>query len=288
MGSQQGANNLGMAMAIAVFMVILTTFQQFLSSRFRPYAEGFIRRFISSVDPYVQIKFHEDSSDGSLKNSEAFNAIETYLSCCCLSTSSSSRFKAKSVRDIREPILCPDEGERVTDYYQGIELWWEFKERTEDYDRFRGSGRKIKCYTLTFRKTWREKVVNEYVKHVMEEGTAAAANQRQLKLYTNSGHDHGEFGKWKCMKNFDHPATFATLGMEESKKQDIIDDLKWFSNGRDYFRSIGKPWKRGYLLYGPPGTGKSTMIAAMANLLGYNVYDLELTTIRNNASFKGY
>ena len=42
----------------------------------------------------------------------------------------------------------------------------------------------------------------------------------------------------------------------------------------------------GYLLYGPPATGKSTMIVAMANLLGYDIYDLKLTTIKNNSKLK--
>ena len=37
--------------------------------------------------------------------------------------------------------------------------------------------------------------------------------------------------------------------------------------------------KRGYLLHGPPGTGKSSMIAAMANHLKYDIYDLELTKV---------
>lgn len=45
-------------------------------------------------------------------------------------------------------------------------------------------------------------------------------------------------------------------------------------------------WKRGYLLYGPPGTGKSTMISAMANLLDYDIYDLELTTVKDNSELR--
>lgn len=49
---------------------------------------------------------------------------------------------------------------------------------------------------------------------------------------------------------------------------------------------LGKPWNRGYLLYGPPGTGKSTMIAAMANFLNYDIYDLELTTVKNNTELR--
>ncbi|KAI8029255.1 AAA-ATPase [Camellia lanceoleosa] len=94
---------------------------------------------------------------------------------------------------------------------------------------------------------------------------------------------------------FDHPASFDTIAMEQCKKQDIIDDLRSFSliddlrsfsESRDHYRRIGKPWKRGYLLHGPPGTEKSTMIAVMANELNYDVYDLELTAVTSNANLK--
>ncbi|RZC72878.1 hypothetical protein C5167_048350 [Papaver somniferum] len=74
--------------------------------------------------------------------------------------------------------------------------------------------------------------------------------------------------------------------MDPAKKQEIIDDLVTFSMGRDYYLKIGKPWKRGYLLYGPPGTGKSSMIAAMAKLLNYDIYDLELTAVSGNSELK--
>ncbi|KAI8029260.1 AAA-ATPase [Camellia lanceoleosa] len=85
---------------------------------------------------------------------------------------------------------------------------------------------------------------------------------------------------------FNHPVSLDTIATEESKKYDIIDDLRSFFELRDYYRRIGKPWKRGYLLHGPPGTGKSTMIAAMANELNYDVYDLEFTVVTSNANLK--
>ena len=59
---------------------------------------------------------------------------------------------------------------------------------------------------------------------------------------------------------FEHPATFDTLAMHPNKKRKIQEDLDNFRGNKEYYRRIGKPWKRGYLLYGPPGTGKSTMI----------------------------
>ncbi|KAK4381717.1 AAA-ATPase [Sesamum angolense] len=63
---------------------------------------------------------------------------------------------------------------------------------------------------------------------------------------------------------FDHPATFDTLAMDPEKKKDIVDDLIAFTKG----------------------TGKSTMIAAMANFLHFDVYDLELTAIKDNTELR--
>ena len=85
---------------------------------------------------------------------------------------------------------------------------------------------------------------------------------------------------------FDHPAPFQTLAMEADKKREVIEDLVSFSKAEDFYARIGKAWKRGYLLYGPPGTGKSTMISAMANLLLYDVYDLELTAVSDNTMLR--
>ncbi|KAF2308668.1 hypothetical protein GH714_012006 [Hevea brasiliensis] len=67
--------------------------------------------------------------------------------------------------------------------------------------------------------------------------------------------------------------------------EEITDDFNGIK-GKNYYDKIGKPWKRGYLLYGPPGTGKSTMIAAMANFLNYDIYDLELTTVKDNSELR--
>ena len=85
---------------------------------------------------------------------------------------------------------------------------------------------------------------------------------------------------------FEHPATFETLAMDPKKKEDIVNDLIKFRKGKEYYAKIGKPWKRGYLLYGPPGTGKSTMIAAISNFMDYDVYDLELTMVKDNTELR--
>ncbi|XP_024535924.1 uncharacterized protein LOC9630123 [Selaginella moellendorffii] len=78
------------------------------------------------------------------------------------------------------------------------------------------------------------------------------------------------------------PATFDTIGMDPDYKALLMGDLAKFTKGKDFYASVGRAWKRGYLLYGPPGTGKSSLIGAMSNFTGYDVYDLELTKVQNN------
>ncbi|EER99453.1 hypothetical protein SORBI_3002G319600 [Sorghum bicolor] len=68
--------------------------------------------------------------------------------------------------------------------------------------------------------------------------------------------------------------------MDPALKESVIADLDRFLRRRDYYRRIGKAWKRGYLLYGPPGTGKSSLVAAMANYLRFNLYDLDPSHIQ--------
>ena len=83
-----------------------------------------------------------------------------------------------------------------------------------------------------------------------------------------------------------HPATFDTLAMDPELKRSIVADLDLFASRRDHYRRIGKAWKRGYLLHAPPGTGKSSLVAAMANHLRYDLFDLDLSRMNMNSSLK--
>lgn len=88
--------------------------------------------------------------------------------------------------------------------------------------------------------------------------------------------------------NLDHPATFDKIAMETKIKEPILKDLERFIRRKDFYRKAGKAWKREYLLYGPSGTGKSSLIAAMANHLKFDIYEirhldsncLHLTTLK--------
>uniref|UniRef100_J3MLD0 AAA+ ATPase domain-containing protein n=1 Tax=Oryza brachyantha TaxID=4533 RepID=J3MLD0_ORYBR len=117
------------------------------------------------------------------------------------------------------------------------------------------------------------------VPFIREEVEKARRQDRELKIYMNEGFS------WRGIVHC-HSATFGTLAMDPDLKKSILDDLDRFLKRKEYYRRIGKAWKRGYLLYGPPGTGKSSLVAAMANYLRFDLYDLDLSEVRGNYSLQ--
>ncbi|KAG4119324.1 hypothetical protein ERO13_D11G072100v2 [Gossypium hirsutum] len=262
----------------ATLMFVWEVFQQYFPYQFRGYIEKYSQRLLSFVYPYIQITLDEFTGE-RLMRSEAYSAIESYLSST--SSSQAKRLKADIVKNNRSLVLSMDDHEEVADEFQGVKLWWASGKhvgKTQSFAFYPVTDEK-RFYKLTFHKKYRDLIIEPYLKHVLKEGKAIKVRNRQRKLYTNNGPN------WSHVV-FEHPATFQTLAMEQDKKEEIMEDLVTFSQAEEFYSRIGRAWKRGYLLYGPPGTGKSTMIAAMANLLGYDIYDLELTAVKDNTELR--
>ncbi|XP_058188070.1 AAA-ATPase ASD, mitochondrial-like [Rhododendron vialii] len=271
---------------IAGLMFVWATIQQFFPHQLRAYLDKVSDKLLGIVYPFVQITVHEYT--GGRRN-EVYAAIESYLGA--KSTAQARRLKADMVKNSKSFVLSLDKSEEVTDEFRGVKLWWVLKESVRSpttFSLYRSAPDERKYYMLSFHRKNRDIVAGAYLSYVMEEGKALELKNRQRKLYTNKPNDSwGWEGKhlWNHIV-FEHPASFRTLAMDPKKKQEIIDDLIAFGKSKEYYAKIGKAWKRGYLLYGPPGTGKSTMIAAMANFLNYDVYDLELTSVKNNSDLR--
>ncbi|KAK5783278.1 AAA-ATPase ASD, mitochondrial-like [Gossypium arboreum] len=262
----------------ATLMFVWAVFQQYFPYQFRGYIEKYSQRLLSFVYPYVQITFNEFTGE-RLMRSEAYSAIENYLSST--SSSQAKRLKADIVKNNQSLVLSMDDHEEVADEFQGIKLWWASAKhvgKTQSFAFYPVTDEK-RFYKLIFHKKHRDLIIGPYLKHVLKEGKAIKVRNRQRKLYTNNG------SNWSYVV-FEHPATFQTLAMEQDKKEEIMEDLITFSQAEEFYSRIGRAWKRGYLLYGPPGTGKSTMIAVMANFLGYDIYDLELTAVKDNTELR--
>ncbi|KAJ1408848.1 P-loop containing nucleoside triphosphate hydrolase [Sesbania bispinosa] len=130
------------------------------------------------------------------------------------------------------------------------------------------------CFILTFHEKYRDIVMERYIPHVVRTYEAMKAEKRIVNIH--------HWDNYWSENELSHPATFESLALDPQMKESIIRDLNRFLKRKEMYKKVGKPWKRGYLLYGPPGTGKSSLIAAMANYLKFDVYDLQLNNVHSD------
>ncbi|CAO2816236.1 unnamed protein product [Amaranthus hypochondriacus] len=278
---------------LAALMFIWTIYQHYIPEKLRESIEflssRYLQKLVNYLSPYVDIVFDEYTDD-QFNRSEVYVAIQNYLSD--KSSIEARRMKADYVKDSKSLLMKLGENEEIRDDYLGVLVWWSFNKHVvsqPSFSFYRTSDEK-RYYTLAFHGKHRKFILDIYLPYVLEEGEAIAVRKRTRKLFTNAGSDGSDWtgdreNIWNHIQ-FKHPSTIEMLAMEEPKKTMILDDLLWFKSAKEYYAQIGKPWKRGYLLYGPPGTGKSTLVAAMANLLDYDIYDLELTSVKDNMQLR--
>ncbi|KAM1133234.1 hypothetical protein ACFX19_043213 [Malus domestica] len=113
----------------------------------------------------------------------------------------------------------------------------------------------------------------------------------QQACHGNSSHeqlhtvDYNGTDYWRSI-NLDHPASFETTAMEPEMNAALVEDLERFRKRNEYYMRVGKAWKRGYFLYGLPGMGKSSLVAAMANYLKFDIFDLDLREVQCNSDLR--
>ncbi|CAN0893144.1 AAA-ATPase At2g46620, partial [Linum grandiflorum] len=66
----------------------------------------------------------------------------------------------------------------------------------------------------------------------------------------------------------------------------LKSDLELFLRAKQHYHRLGRVWKRSYLLYESSRTGKSSFVAAMTNLLSYDVYEIDLSSGRDDSTLK--
>jgi chaperone BCS1 len=165
-------------------------------------------------------------------------------------------------------VLSMDRGGSMTDLFEGVQFTWASVP---------GEGASgMDSLELSFDAVHTDMALGRYVPSITAAVAQARLLNRSLKIFMNEG------PSWSGISHH-HPATFDTLAMDPAAKQAVIADIDRFLKRKEYYRRIGKAWKRGYLLYGPPGTGKSSLVAAVANYLRFNLYDLDLDEVGYNS-----
>ncbi|CAL5066620.1 unnamed protein product [Urochloa decumbens] len=258
--------------------------------------------------------------DGRMRRGEAYELATAYLGDRCsrqarqlravtAPASAAAGGGGEGGDRLVMPTRILGDGDEVADEFRGATVWWSTASPAKSNDQEDG-GRGVRAYQLVFHRRHRDLVVGSYLPHVFREGrrAAMAAAGRRRKLFTNAGNlgyplfharrfdscfaaiDAREVVSIACTGGR-RGGTWRSSTRRRStrwqrtpvRKKEIMDDLDAFRNGEEYYKRVGKAWKRGYLLHGPPGTGKSSMIAAMAN---YLEYDVELASVSTNTDLR--
>ncbi|KAI4990442.1 AAA-ATPase At4g25835-like [Hordeum vulgare subsp. vulgare] len=242
-------------------------------------------RLTRAFSPYCY--FDVTETDG-MSNNEIYDAVQLYLSSTA-APASGARLSLTRPHNATSFTFGLAASDRVVDAFRGAAVTWEHVVAPRQSPGFswRPLPEEKRRFTLRIRRGDREKLLPAYLDHILATAQEIRRRSQDRLLYTNArgGAMDSRGLPWDPVP-FKHPSTFDTLAMDPDRKASIMADLRDFADGSSFYERTGRAWKRGYLLYGPPGTGKSSMIAAMANFLGYDVYDLELTEVSSNAELR--
>ncbi|XP_055810491.1 AAA-ATPase At3g50940-like [Solanum dulcamara] len=232
--------------------------------------------FMGNISSQITLIIEENNG---ITPNEIFEASKLYLGTIV----SVQRVKISKAEKEKKFSVNISKDEKMIDTFEGVELIWELKIVESQKTNCDGGYLSLEnveqiWYELSFLRSHKEMVLKTYLPFVLERSKSIKEEKKVIKL--------SPLGYGYESVNLDHPSTFDTLAMDPEEKKKVMDDLERFVRRRDYYRRVGKAWKRGYLLYGPPGTGKSSLIAAMANYLKFDIYDMELSSMGGNTDFR--
>ncbi|KAK4476317.1 hypothetical protein RD792_015462 [Penstemon davidsonii] len=227
-----------------------------------------VRKWAEWVEDRVHLHQHftvPELNGSTQQENQFYRRVSLYVNSLVTLEDSdfTNLFSGKKPNDI---VLSPDYGQVIRDDFLGARVSWVYKiDKTEK-----------RSLVLRIKRKDKRRILKPYLQHIHAISDDIEQRSKELRIHNNSN------GKWKSVP-FDHPATFDSLVMDSDLKTKIRCELETFLKSKQYYHKLGRVWKRSYLLYGPSGTGKSSFIAAVANLLNYDVYNVNLSQIVDDA-----
>ncbi|XP_027106684.1 AAA-ATPase At4g30250-like [Coffea arabica] len=257
---------------------LLTVLQNILPTQLLSFLHSFYESLQDFFSPHAYFEIPEFNGYCGVDVNDLYRHVNLYLNSVYPS-SSCRRLSLSRSKSSNRIAFTVAPNHTVHDSFDGHHLSW-----THHVETIQDSLEEKRSFTLQLPKRHRLTLLSPYLQHVTTKAEEFERVSRERRLFTNNGHGSYESG-WSSVP-FRHPSTFETLALEPELKDQLMDDLKAFSEGKEFYQKIGRAWKRGYLLHGPPGSGKSSLIAAMANFLCYDVYDLELSKVSDNSELR--
>ncbi|KAL2897004.1 hypothetical protein RDABS01_038788 [Bienertia sinuspersici] len=230
----------------ASFTLATQMYRQFTPEQLRVYIEGKIKEWFRNrtiSDPKIfRLVIKQKVKD--FEYNGAYAACEAYLSDKVRSDATATHLEGNRSRNPKETLSysLAAKGVSFVEYvnldenHTNVKLEWKFSCKNNNGEEDENGCNK--SFELSCLSQYKDLILNTFIPSVILEKYDKMVEQKKESFFTPT-----------------------------MLKKSILDDLDRFIRRKEFYKKIGRPWKRGYLLYGPPGTGKSSLIAAIANYL---------------------
>ncbi|XP_051145185.1 AAA-ATPase At2g46620 [Andrographis paniculata] len=232
-----------------------------------------VRKWTEWVGDRVHVHQHfrvPEFNDSTQQENQFYRRVSLYLNSLP-SLEDSDHTNLFSGRKPNDIVLCLDDDRPIHDVFLGARVAWVNQIHRDGWNHVVS-----RSFVLRIRKKDKRRILKPYLQHIHAVSDDLDQGGKELRIYSCKD------GKWKPVP-FNHPANFETLVMDVDLKAKIRSDLETFLKSKQYYNKIGRVWRRSYLLYGHSGTGKSSFVAATANLLNFDVYNLHLSQVLDDA-----
>jgi chaperone BCS1 len=102
--------------------------------------------------------------------------------------------------------------------------------------------------------------------------------------YLDQTHDKSEMftinsdKKWESLASY-APRSLKSVILPERVKENLVRDIEFFQTSKDWYMSMGIPYRRGYMLHGLPGAGKTSLINGIAEHFHLKVCPINLNNV---------
>ncbi|WMV34057.1 hypothetical protein MTR67_027442 [Solanum verrucosum] len=228
---------------------------------------------------YVYQFYKVPQFNHNMQENQLYRKISTYLNSlpCVEDSDFTNLFSGSKSNDIN---LVLNADQKIVDNFLGARISW-----INEKDEKTGA----RSFVLKIRRNDKRQILRAYLQHIHSKFDEIEQRRKEVRLFVNVNDESNRNGngnrRWISVP-FTHPATLDTVVMEQDLKNKVKADLETFLKSKQHYNRIGRIWKRNYLLHGPSGTGKSTFIAAMANFLSYDVYNIDLSNVSDDSDLK--
>ncbi|KAI8986429.1 P-loop containing nucleoside triphosphate hydrolase protein [Pilobolus umbonatus] len=97
-----------------------------------------------------------------------------------------------------------------------------------------------------------------------------------IKNKVKSRYDYTSSGKWTRISSLYEIQGLDTVALSPQNESLLKEDINSFMQNKPFYKRIGFPYRRGYLLHGLPGIGKTSLVFAITSQLQRDVYFMNL------------